>query len=132
VAGLGAEAMGELPVELCCAVGWTCPGLDRVAETVGEGFCDEGAVVFDEGAVVFAEADDPRGCTDATAEAAECGDGPPLHAAVSKTKTAMLIRRRRFPWRDRPFVLGGADRRGSSAFNSPPSPPSDDSHSPRD
>ena len=112
-----------MPCELCCPVGWIFPGLDRVAETAGEAFCDEGAVAF-------AGADDPRECTDATAEA-ECVGDPPLQAAVSKTKAATHIRRHRFLCHNRSFVSAGADRREYSMFNSPRSPPGDNNYLPR-
>jgi hypothetical protein len=108
VVGPGAEAVDELPGELRCAVGWVCLGLDRVGEAA-----------FGEVPVAFV--DDPSGCTDGATEAAECGDAP-LHAAAGKTRTAIHIRRRRFLCRNRWFMSDGADRRGSSAFNSPTFP----------
>jgi hypothetical protein len=110
----GAEDVAELADEPCCSAGWVC--LDRVGEAA-----------FGEVPVAFA--DDPSGCTEAATEAAGCDD-PPLHAAVGNTRTASHIRRRRFLCRNRSFMSGRANRRESSAFNSPPSPPGDNNYLP--
>jgi hypothetical protein len=114
VVALGALDLAELPGELCCGFGRLGAGLDKTGEPVGE-------AAFDEVPVAFAEAD-PSGCADAAAEAAECDDADPLHAAVSTAKAAIYIRRHRFLRCDRSFVLSSAGKHESSVFNSPTSP----------
>jgi hypothetical protein len=120
VVGLGAMDLAKL----LGGVGWLRAGLDKVGEPVGE-------AAFDEAPVAFAEAD-PSGCTDATAEAAECDGADPLHATVSTAKATIYIRLHRFLCCDRSFVLSSADRHESLTFNSPTLPPGDRNHFPRD
>ena len=111
---LGVMDVAGLPGELCCGFGRLGAGLDKTGEPVGE-------AAFGEVPVAFAEAD-PGGCADAAAEAAECDDADPLHAAVSTAKATMYIRRHRFLRCDRSFVLSRVDKRESMVFNSPTSP----------